>query len=95
MAKKAKRKPETAAAGPAPINLFGPTQQRKIKKSKVRASEYTLSDGTTLTVTPMLSDIRRALKQYGPDGQPLYFLTLGNSIRTKAPKKLLRPAPKR
>jgi hypothetical protein len=100
MAKKARRavKPDAPAApaiGLGAINPFGPTQQRKIRTSTVKESVFTLNDGTRLIVKPIVSDIRRAVKQYNFDGQPLYFLTLGNTIVTKAPKRLMKPVPKR
>jgi hypothetical protein len=96
MAKKSKTRTPVA---PPPvlrlsINPFGPTQQRKIKKSKVMASEFSLNDGTKLLVTPLVSDIRRAVKQYNEKGEPMYFLTMGNTIVTKAPKRLLKKKPK-
>jgi hypothetical protein len=72
------------------VNPFGPTDQRKIKKSKVLESTFTLDDGTKLLVKPILSDIRRALGQFDLVGQPIYFVTLGQMITTKAPKKLQR-----
>jgi hypothetical protein len=59
------------------INPFGQTEQRVISKSKVVASEFTLNDGTTLVVTPIVADIRRALGQFNETGDPLYFLTRG------------------
>src|SRR5262245_2314088 len=88
--KAAKLEPEAGIAALA-INPFGETQQRKIKRSKIVDSKITLTDGTQLIIRPIVSDIRRAVKQYNVDGQPLYFLTLGYSITTKAPRKLLRP----
>jgi hypothetical protein len=102
VAKKAARKSQKAAAatpslvpqlpgaGALVINPFGETQQRKVLKSKIAVSRFDLSDGTKLLVTPILSDVRRAIKQYNANGEPLYFLTLGSTIVTKAPKKLMR-----
>jgi hypothetical protein len=101
MVRKAKRKSAHVAAPKVPmgapalvIDPFGETQQRKIVRSKVADSEFTLSDGTKLVVRPVVADIRRAVNQYNPFGQPLYFLTIGNSITTKAPRKLLKAVPK-
>jgi hypothetical protein len=76
------------------INPFGETQQRKITQSKIAESVFSLNDGTKLIVRPLVSDIRRAVKQYNQFGQPLYFLTLGHQIITKAPKKLRKPISK-
>jgi hypothetical protein len=100
MARKPKRKTVALKAsleGASPamvVNPFGETQQRKIVGSKIAVSEFTLSDGTKLTVRPMVADIRRAVNQFSANGEPLYFLTVGTTISTKAPKKLLRPTPK-
>jgi len=98
MARKAKRRPKPQTAGepsptPIEINPFGPTQTRKIVRTRIANSIFTLDDGTKLLVQPRVSDIRRALKQYNERGQPLYFLTVGNVIVTEAPKKLMRPTP--
>jgi len=101
MAKKAKQKSATAAPPPSPpigavvINRFGPTQGRRIVKAKILESEIGLSDGTKLIVKPIVSDVRRALKQYNEHGQPLYFLALGYLITTIAPKHLLKRVPKK
>jgi hypothetical protein len=86
--------PPSPAAGAPVINPFGETEQRKIVKSKVLASELKLSDGTKLVVTPLVSDVRRATKQFNANGEPLYFLTIGANILTKAPKKLLQLKPR-
>ncbi len=86
--------PGLPGAGALVINPFGETQQRKVVKSKIAVSRFDLSDGTKLLVTPIVSDVRRAVKQYNVNGEPLYFLTFGTKIVTKAPKKLLRPVPK-
>jgi hypothetical protein len=102
MARKAKSKVAVAkAAVEAPaippalvINPFGETQQRKIKRATITDSVFTLSDKTKLFVRPVVSDIRRAVDQYNQFGQPLYFLTLGYSIVTKAPKSLQKAKPK-
>lgn len=98
MAKKKKpkaRKAPKASEVPTPvepmvINRLGPTRGREIKKAKVVPSTFTLDDNTQILVTPRIGDVRRAIGQYNHDGEPLYFLAIGYSIQTKAPKKLLR-----
>ncbi len=96
----AKRVKKTAAAPPpgplAPpsgvtLNVFGPTEQRKIVRSHVAESVFTLSDGTKLRVKPIMGDVRRAVDQYNADGNPVYFLSLGMTIVTDAPKGLRSP----
>jgi hypothetical protein len=75
---------------PLAINPFGPTEPRKITRSKVQDSEFILEDGTKIVVRPLLGDVRRAVDQYNENGEPLYFLTMGNTLATKAPKSLLK-----
>jgi hypothetical protein len=79
----------------ASVNPFGPTEQRKITRSHVAESVFTLSDGTKLRVKPVVGDVRRAVEQYNSDGNPVYFLSLGMTIVTDAPKGLRRPEPKK
>jgi hypothetical protein len=100
LARKIKRKTSakpsaSTAALPVVINPFGPTKQRDIIKSRVIASQFTLSDGTKIVITPMVSDVRRAVDQYNQEGQPLYFLTMGYQIKTSAPKSLLKKTPRK
>jgi hypothetical protein len=91
-AKRAKKAAAVPLPGMTPevVNPFGPTQQRGISKSKVVASEFTLDDGTILLVTPMVADVRRAVDQFNQNGDPLYFLTMGSTVTTVAPKRLKR-----
>lgn len=99
----AKRLQRTAAPPSGPltqpsnvsVNFFGPTDQRKITRSKITESVFTLSDGTKLRVKPLVGDVRRALDQYNAEGQPLYFLSLGLTVATDAPKSLLKPHSKK
>jgi hypothetical protein len=96
--RRAAAKPSAALLTAAPalvVNPFGETQQRKISKSKIADSVFTLDDGTKLIARPIVSDIRRAVNQYNQAGEPLYFLTLGFQIVTKAPKRLRQPKPKK
>jgi hypothetical protein len=99
----AKKSMSAAAPSSAPlaqpsganVNPFGPTEQRKITRSHVAESVFTLSDGTKLRVKPVVGDVRRAVEQYNIDGNPVYFLSLGMTIVTDAPKSLRRPEPKK
>jgi hypothetical protein len=75
---------------PGTINLLGATQHRKIVRSKVAESVYTLSDGTKLALKPLIADVRRAVGQFNANGHPVYFLTVANSIETHPPKALLK-----
>jgi hypothetical protein len=92
----AKRKRALKAAAlptlgtPPVVNPFGPTKQRVVAKSKIVSSEFTLDDGTKLLVTPIVADVRRAVDQFNQDGDPLYFLTMGQTVTTVSPHHLRR-----
>ena len=96
MAKKRKMKRAKKAAVSSPpvlrpavvVNPFGPMKQKTIKRRKVVPSTFKLNDGTRLIVTPVLSNVQRAIDQFNDRGEPLYFLTLGQTIKTIAPKRL-------
>src|ERR1700676_5507497 len=98
MAKKAAKKRKTGTVPvsaqptmqPEVINPLGETQVRKIVKSKIQESVFTLSDGTKLILKPLIGDVRRAVGQYNAVGQPLYFLSIGNTLESKPPKSLMR-----
>jgi hypothetical protein len=100
MAKKAAKKRRVSSPSAQPIlqpehiNPLGETQPRKIVRSRVRESEFTLNDGTKLVLKPLIGDVRRAVGQYNALGQPLYFLSIGNSLQSKPPKSLMRKIPK-
>ena len=79
---------------PGTINPLGETQPRKIVKSKIVESIFTLSDGTKLLLKPLIADVRRAVGQFNASGQPLYFLTVANSLETRPPKSLMQKKPK-
>jgi hypothetical protein len=79
---------------PGVINPLGETQVRKIVKSKVVESIFTLSDGTKLLLKPLIGDVRRAVDQFNGAGQPVYFLTVANTIETRPPKTLMQKTPK-
>ena len=74
----------------ATINPFGPTQPRRITRTRVQDSEFILEDGTKIVVRPVIGDVRRAVDQYNESGEPLYFLTIGQTLTTKAPRSLLK-----
>ena len=84
--------PASPPTGNLVIDPFGPMQQRRITQSRIASSVFTLDDGTKIVVKPMVGDIRRAIDQYNLEGQPLYFLSLGSTITTLAPKRLLKDA---
>jgi hypothetical protein len=100
MAKKAAKKRGASPPSVQPIlqqsivNPLGETKPRKIVRSKVRESEFTLSDGTKLILKPLIGDVRIAVGQYNAVGHPVYFLSIGNTLESKPPKSLVRKTPK-
>jgi hypothetical protein len=80
-------------SGMPPLNIdwTGASETREIKRSNPAISKYHLEDGSVISVKPMVTDVRRALKQFNQFGEPLYFVTLTFSLNTKAPKGLHRP----
>jgi hypothetical protein len=99
MAKKVAKKqggspPPQPISQPETVNLLGETKPRKVVRSTIRESEFTLNDGTKLILKPLIGDVRRAVGQYNAAGQPLYFLTIGNSLEARPPKSLMRKVPK-
>jgi hypothetical protein len=102
MAKKAAKKRKTGTVSvsaqpmiqPEAINPLGETQLRRVVKSKIQESEFTLNDGTKLILKPLIGDVRRAVGQYNALGQPLYFLSIGSTLESRPPKSLMRKAPK-
>ena len=71
-----------------PAHILEP---RKIVSAKQRVSEYELDDGTVLTIRPVLIDAKRAKGQWGPNGKPVYILTMTNLNETELPKRLMAP----
>lgn len=55
---------------------------------------YTLSDGTTLKVKLVLRGVKR-LKNYEPDGSPIYVINSINVVRAVDIPKELKAKPKK
>jgi hypothetical protein len=62
----------------------------KVKSSSADEIVYTLSDGTKLTLRPVLMNIERSLNKFNPLGDPIYQLGTGLVMQTVVPKKLKR-----
>lgn len=78
---------------PQPLFGFdptGPMEQRDIVSSKDGWSEYTLNDGSIIRVKGVLIDVKRAIDQYGPDGNPIYVLQTTFVNNLIAPVELKR-----
>ena len=51
-------------------------------------SEYELDDGTVLKTRTAVIDVKRAVGQYGPNGDPLYIIQAASITNTEAPSHL-------
>lgn len=90
----AKVKPKQLMPGMPVVDFAAPAELRVVKVAKEKVSNYTLDDKTVIHVKPVMLDVRRALKQYNPNGQPMYFLKVGFAITTTVPKSLIKGAKK-
>src|SRR5262245_57035502 len=99
MAKRATVAPQTPPAAPAKsqpsppmIDVNGPAEATSIVQSRIVPSEFTLSDGTVLTVTPVLTNASRLTGQFNAEGDPVYRITTGFVVGTRAPPGLRKRA---
>lgn len=63
----------------------------EIKKSEESWSKYTLADGTTLRVRPVVVEVVRLVGQYDPNGDPLYQAKTALIVDAKIPTRLKKP----
>lgn len=89
------RKPKAALAETLPFDPSVRTEPRQIKKSVEQWSDYTLDDGSKISVRPVLVDVERAKNKFSADGSPLYFLKTAIIINVKSPPRLRRKKPKK
>lgn len=85
----------TMAAAPpsAPQLGYDPTGKIEpvdIVSSKDGWSEYTLTDGSVLRVKAAVLDVKSAVGQYSPDGDPIYLIQAAVVTQVKAPDNLKR-----
>lgn len=73
---------------PGQIASLGPMISVDIKSVVEGWSDYRLSDGSVLSVKPMIADVRRVKGKFNEQGDPLYLVTGAMVIRTKAPPRL-------
>ena len=67
---------------------LGPTEPIDIRSVDEAWCDYRLTDGTVLSVKPMVADIQRVKGKYNEQGDPLYLVTGALVIRTKSPARL-------
>jgi hypothetical protein len=86
-----KRQPPAGAA-PQPWPLgYDPTGKVEpvdILSSKDGWSEYNLDDGTVLRVKAVALDVKKAIGQYSPDGDPIYLVQSALVTQVKVPDGL-------
>jgi len=63
----------------------GRMEPRDVVISKDGWSEYTLDDGSVLRTKAAILDVKRAVDQYGPDGNPIYILQFAVINQVQAP----------
>jgi hypothetical protein len=78
----------SASQFPFGYNPTGAMEQRDIVSSKDGWSEYTLNDGSVIRLKSVLVDVKRAIDQYGPDGNPIYVLQTTFINNLTAPETL-------
>ena len=66
--------PQSGPAYPLGYDPTGKIEQVDIVGSKDGWSEYTLTDGTILRVKAAVFDVKSAVGQYSPDGDPIYLV---------------------
>ena len=84
----AKRKRIANPILPGQLLQLGPTVPIDVRSVIEGWSDYKLSDGSVLSVKPMVADVQRVRGKYTDQGDPLYLVTGGLVIRTKSPRKL-------
>jgi hypothetical protein len=84
------RQAQPGAAAPIALGYDpnGKMEQRSIVRVKDGWSEYELDDGSTLKTRTALINVRRAVDQFLPSGDPLYIIQGASVIETQAPDAL-------
>jgi len=59
-----------------------------IKELNEQWSEYTLKDGATIRLKPVIIEIRKAKNQFAPNGDPIYLVKSTVITDTKVPENL-------
>ena len=89
-----RREPTEATARPPVASLgydpSGKTEPIDIVSSRDGWSEYTLADGTVLRAKAAVLDVKLAVGQYAPDGDPIYIVQAALVNQVKVPDNLKR-----
>ena len=63
-----------------------------ITDSKESWSEYYLSDGTSLRMKVVMTEVWRVIDEYDQEGNPIYITKSANVLTVIAPEGLRRPS---
>jgi hypothetical protein len=63
-------------------------EPRDVVSSKDGWSDYTIEDGSVIRAKAVILDVKRAIDQYSPDGNPLYIVQFAFVNQVKAPDSL-------
>ena len=84
--------PKPSAAVPQqPFLGYDPkarTEPRDIVSSKEGWSEYTLADGSVIRAKATILDVKIALGQYSPEGDPVYLMQIAFVNQLRVPENL-------
>jgi hypothetical protein len=81
---------QSGPAYPLGYDPAGKIEPVDIVGSKDGWSEYTLIDGAVLRVKAAVFDVKSAVGQYAPNGDPIYLVQSALVIQVKAPESLKR-----
>jgi hypothetical protein len=65
----------------------------KLENRRISRDEglvYKLSDGSTVTMIPILATVERSLSKYNAAGDPIYQFQAGFVVKVDVPKRLKR-----
>jgi hypothetical protein len=89
---KRRPRPEAQPAAPPQVSLgYDPTGEMEptdITSTKEGWSEYTLNDGSVIRAKAVLLDVKRAVGQHAPDGNPIYVMQFAFVNQLKVPDNL-------
>ena len=97
--KQSRRRPRPEAQPPAPPNISlgydpaGEMESIDIASAKEGWSEYTLKDGSVIRAKAVILDVKRAVGQHAPDGNPIYVMQFAIVNQLKVPDKLKKRRP--
>lgn len=85
---------ETVAPFGPTIDL-GPSVKLTVKKATAEEIQYSLSDGSTVRLRPVIMGIERSKDKFNQSGEPIYQMQMGIVLHTDVPKKLKRKETKK